>query len=86
LYYAPTFPLVLLLTLKLDASVTSRMLLPMYHATLRRAPENQGLNQALLIQIHIKSAAFYGVKILYFSKIYYDTKIVHCHPVIGAST
>lgn len=41
LYYAPTFPLVLLLTLKLDASVTTRMLIPMYQTTMRRAPENQ---------------------------------------------
>jgi len=46
----------------------------MYQTTLRRAPENQGLKQLLLIQIHTKSAAFYGVEILYFSKIYYDKK------------
>jgi len=74
LYYAPTFPLVLLLTQKLDAPITTRMLLPMYQTMLRRAPENLGLRQVLLIQIHTKSAAFYGVKILYFSKIYHVKK------------
>jgi hypothetical protein len=66
LYYALTFPLVLLLTLKLDASVTTRMLLPMYQTTLYRAPENQGLKQVLLVQIHTKSPPFVGSKFYIF--------------------
>jgi hypothetical protein len=58
----------------MDALVVAEKLLPMYQTTMRRAPENNVLKQVLLNQITTKSAAFYGVKILYFSKIYYNKK------------